>query len=659
MNSFLKLVSICLLLISFKDSCSQEIVGVNFFWGKSYLAPDKTSRVYPIKIDLYVKDFPFPENQTFILHVYKKSSGKFTGMGVLITKNKKARRVESGNLKCSDKFNIEVFHEEYENKEYRFISFLAFDPKDYYFVLDVCCRPNTIANVKTNTNRSFAVAFEIPSFKDDNEFNLLPYFKKELSTFYYCRNKPFTIDFGAQDFEDREGTLDELRYSIQRPQKGYNKGLSNNIQIFKYYPNLKFLDWASGFSDNKPLGNGNSLSIDTSTGLLSGQCNKNGLYSVVIKVEQFRNGKSEGANFREYTFWIVDCPPESVVKPQIKINNVAEQKHLMCLNAQVTLEVENVPGYVYEWKRDGNVIQSGNINRIVTKDEGVFTVTSTDSRSCLNNSVSEPIELKIKNRKPVISSHYGSVFGCKDKPVVLRLENNEFNRTVTWQKFGTNGFVTQSETLTTNENGVFMAKFSPSGCSNDSTSLFAGVLIGNNYPTKEAITKDIIVCPSTNYYYNINEDFGIKSRFNWYLGEELVWEGPNRMQITLPGTYTIMGGEYGCLAKMEVLNVSWGDNCPKDPDENLYIPDVVTINGDNINEGLEIFNLEAFPDLEFFLYNRTGNLIFYHSGMDNIYSEDKLFKAVKNSNSDVLAYRIKYNRGNLPEKVGKVLILRN
>jgi hypothetical protein len=44
--------------------------------------------------------------------------------------------------------------------------------------------------------------------------------------------------------------------------------------------------------------------------------------------------------------------------------------------------------------------------------------------------------------------------------------------------------------------------------------------------------------------------------------------------------------------------------------------------------------------------------------MENIYSEDKLFKAVKNSNSDVLAYRMKYNRGDLPEKVGKVLIIR-
>lgn len=658
MKFFFKLFLICILLISFKDSCGQEIVGVNFFWGKRYLAPDRTSLVYPIKLDLYVKDFPFPDNQTFQLYIYKKSSGKFTGMGMLITKNKKARRVESGNLKCSDNFNIEVFHEEYENKEFTYISYLSFDPKDYYFVLDVCCRPNTITNFKMSTNRSFAVAFEIPAFKDDNEFNLLPYFKKELNTFYYCRNKPFTVDFGADDFPDREGTVDELIYSIQRPQKGYNKGLSDYSQVFKYYPSIKFVDWASGFSDNKPLGNGNSLSIDAKTGMLSGQINKNGLYTIVVKVEQFRNGKSEGANLREYTFWVVDCPPESLVKPQIKINNVIEQKHLMCLNDQVTLEVENIPGYVYEWKKNGNVIQNGNTNKIVTKEDGLFTVSTADTRSCLNSSVSEPVELKIKNRRPIISSNFGNVFGCKDKPVVLKLENNEFNRAVTWQKFGVNGYVTQSETLIINENGVFMAKLSPSGCSNDSTSLFAGVLLGNNYPTKEPISKDLIVCPSTNFVYNMNEDFGIKSRFNWYLGDELVWEGPNRMKITLPGVYTIYGGEYGCLAKMEVLNVSWGDNCPKDPVENLYIPDVITVNGDGMNETLEIFNMEAFPDLEFFLYNRTGHLIFYHSGMENIYSDDKLFKAVKNSNSDVLAYRIKYNRGNMADKVGKVLILR-
>lgn len=607
---------------------------------------------------MYVKDFPFPDNQSFMLISYKKSSGKLTNWNLIVDKSQKARRVESGNLKCSDEFNVEVFHEVYENPEFYYNSYLNFDPQDYYYVLDICCRPNTITNFKNKDSRSFAVAFEIPSFKDDNELNIIPNFKKELNTFYHCKNKPFTVDFAAEDFKDREGTVDELRYSIQRPQKGYNKGLDDLSQLFKYYPSIKFLDWTSGFADSKPLGNGNSLTIDSKTGLLSGICNKTGMYSVVVKVEQFRNGRSEGANLREYTFWVVDCPPESIVKPKIKINNVLESKYLICLNEAVTLEVENIPGYVYEWKRNGNVISGGNINKIVTKEEGLYTVSLSDSRTCVNSSESDVIELKVKNRRPIISSYYGNIYGCKDKPVVLKLENNEFNRTVTWQKFGANGYVVQADSLITNETGAFMAKLSPSGCSNDSTSLFAAALIGNSYPPNEPITKDLLVCPNSYFMYDVKEDFGTRSRYKWYLGEELVWEGPSRMQLTLPGIYTIYGGEWGCLDTMEVLNVSWGESCPKDLDENLYVPDVVTLNGDLYNENLSIWNIEAFPDLELFLYERSGNLIFYRSGMVDFYSDNKLYEAIRKTKSDVLAYRIKYNRGNMADKVGKVLILR-
>ena len=637
---------------------AQEIVGVNLVWGKKYISWTKSKFVFPIKVDLYVKDFPFPDNQSFNIVAYKKSSGKLTNLGLTINKIKRAKRVESGNLKCSDSFKIEVFHEEYEEKEFVFEAYDSFDPQDYYFVLDICCRPSEISNVKSNLKPAFAIAFEVPAFKDDNELNIIPFFKKQLNTFYYCKNKAFTIDFGAEDFLDVNGTNDELRYSLIRPQAGYNKGATDNSQLFKYYPSIKFLEWTSGFSDNRPLGKGNSLSVDSKTGMISGLCDRTGMYTIVVKVEQFRNGKPMGANLREYTFWVVDCPVETITKPIIKINNVEEEKYLMCYNLKVQLEVENIPGYVYEWKRNGNIIVNQTSNVLLTPDEGIYTVSLSDTKLCLTTGVSEPVELKAKNRRPVVQSSFNNVYGCVDKPAVLKLVSNEFNREVSWQKLGNNGYVVKAETLTVKENGVFIAKFSPSGCPNDSISVFTGVLIGSKYPTTEPTTKDLIVCPRTFHYYNVNQDFGVYGLFKWFKDEELVWDGPAGMPLTMPGKYTIFGGEAGCIGKVEELNVVWGDNCPKDQEENLYLPDVVTINGDNINETLEIFNKEAFPDLELFLYNRQGHLIFHKSGMFSIYEDNTLLEALKSMIGHQVAYRIKYNRGTLADKVGKIIIVR-
>lgn len=650
--------SFLIISIFLKSNClfAQEIVGVNLVWGKKYLSTQKYQFVQPVKLDLYVKDFPFPDGHSFMLNAYSKSNGKLRVFYLRVNKTKKARRVESANLKCSDKFKIEVFHEEYEEKQFVFNSYDGFDPEDYNFILDVCCRPSRVQNLKMEQNNSFAIAFEVPSYKDDIEYNILPYFKSELNNFFYCKNKPFKIDFEAIDYEDAQGVKDELRYSFVRPIKGYNKGGTDASEVFKYHPNLKYIDWANGYSDKKPLGNGNSLSINEKTGMISGNCSKEGMYTIVVKVEQFRNGKSAGANLREYTFWIVDCPPETVAKPEIKINNAVEKKYLFCYNTKVDLEVENTLGFVYEWRRDGNIIQNATSNIVSTTLEGHYTVTAIDSRTCVNSQTSESVELKAKNRRPVVESYFGTVFGCSDKPVVLKLKSNEFNWDVEWQKLGNDGYIIKGQTASITQSGVYVARFAPSGCSNDSMSVFNGVIIGTKYSTDELVVKDIIVCPRTFNYYYPKADFGTKEFFQWFKNDELIYEGGDRMSITLPGKYTIYGGEAGCLSKLEELNVVWGENCPKDEDENLYLPDVVTINGDNINETLEIFNLEAFPDLELFLYNRQGHLIFYKSGMLSIYEDNTLWEVLKSMIGHQVAYRIKYNRGNLPEKIGKIIV---
>lgn len=46
----------------------------------------------------------------------------------------------------------------------------------------------------------------------------------------------------------------------------------------------------------------------------------------------------------------------------------------------------------------------------------------------------------------------------------------------------------------------------------------------------------------------------------------------------------------------------------------IVIPNVITVNGDGTNDTWEIKNIESFPNAEFLIYNRWGNLVWKSTG---------------------------------------------
>ena len=49
-------------------------------------------------------------------------------------------------------------------------------------------------------------------------------------------------------------------------------------------------------------------------------------------------------------------------------------------------------------------------------------------------------------------------------------------------------------------------------------------------------------------------------------------------------------------------------------EKRIVIPNVITVNGDGVNDTWEIANIENFPDVEILIYNRWGNLVWKSSG---------------------------------------------
>lgn len=651
MKTLFKLLILCNLLISFTLVKGQEVVGANLEWGEVFFKANSTSPVYPITLDIYTKDFPFSDNNQLVLMAYSKSNGKQVGvLTTRFTKTKKARRVESGNLKCSDNFKIDVFHEEYKNDGLAFSSWDAYDLNDYYFVLDFCCRPNSVQNVKYTSDNIFSIIVEVPSYKNSFTHNVIPNFKKEMNNFFYCKGTNFEIDFSAIDINNLNEEVDELRYSFVDLIKGVATEKTILENNFTYKPDTKYIQWASGYSLNKLLGNGNSLEINKNTGFISGKCNKTGKYSIAVKVEQFRNGKSQGYNMREYTFWVVDCPTVQVPKPILTVDGTNTSTHLFCLDAKVSLETDNVIGYVYEWKKDGNVVLGENSNKLSTKEEGTYTVTSINAQNCQLNQTSEPIELIIKNKKPFIVDRPHIVHGCFDKPALLTVKNNTFNREIIWKNYS-NNTTTKSPTYSVTKSGLYEATYAPSGCLTDSSSERITVLIGTGYNIEPPKVTELIVCPGNSIFHK-SKDFGPLGHFLTYKDGELVDEGSNTFFFTIPGKYVVFGGSGSCTTKLEDIEVVIGENCPNDDEQNIFIPDIVTANLDGVNEDFLIFNRRQYPDLEIFMYDTWGKLIYHGNEPNDLHA---IFRERKTS--AVYNYRIKLNRANMPDKIGRVIVV--
>ncbi|NMC98418.1 MAG: gliding motility-associated C-terminal domain-containing protein, partial [Bacteroidales bacterium] len=76
------------------------------------------------------------------------------------------------------------------------------------------------------------------------------------------------------------------------------------------------------------------------------------------------------------------------------------------------------------------------------------------------------------------------------------------------------------------------------------------------------------------------------------------------------------------------LTVSDNKNCNHtaqftvhaEPNECLLIPELITPNGDNVNDNFEIKGIEYFSEVDIEIYNRWGNKIFTFSGSGAAYA---------------------------------------
>lgn len=238
---------------------------------------------------------------------------------------------------------------------------LPFSAGGYTIVYQRCCRNETITNIvdPLNTGATFTATISGTSLQ---ECNSGPKFR-EFPPLFICVNEPINWDHSAVDAEG-----DSLVYSLCTPFAGGD--IINNQPQPPNPPPYETISWLPPFGLDNILGGTDVLSINPSTGLITGTPPNQGQFVVGVCIEEYRNGELISTSRRDFQYNVGEC---GIVAASIGNDTI------QCENQDLTFINTSSNANDFEWFF-GDSTNPG-LNSILENptymfpDTGVFTIT--------------------------------------------------------------------------------------------------------------------------------------------------------------------------------------------------------------------------------------------------------------------------------------------
>lgn len=203
-----------------------------------------------------------------------------------------------------------------------------------------CCRNNTISNLINPGDVGSTYSIEItPSAQ--SSCNSSPVFEN-LPPIVICSNQELEFDFSATDSDG-----DILVYSLCSPLVGGGNDTGANAYSYTGvapdpdspppYSGVPFL--FGQYSASNPMGGSPPLSIDATTGLLTGVPIFLGQFVVGVCVEEYRNGELLSTVTRDFQFNVTTCQP--TVEAQLNVSEIDDDGNYrikVCGDSMVSID---------------------------------------------------------------------------------------------------------------------------------------------------------------------------------------------------------------------------------------------------------------------------------------------------------------------------------
>lgn len=261
-----------------------------------------------------------------------------------------------------------------------------------------CCRNATVGNISSPDNTGATYVVSIPPTSQlatgfgNPEFNYFP-------PIAICANKPINFN---NSISSNPG--DSVVYSLYTPLTDIDSN-ANNQYVFNP------VSWRPPYSQADMLG-GTPLTINPSTGFLSGVPNTIGQFLVGVQAKVYRNGVLVSETRRDFQFNVTDC-----------YDNVGFTYTKSCGSKFVSFTNRTRGHSTFTWNfGDGSPTSSQQSPNHTFTNFGTYTVTlHTDSIAGCPSTFSQSITLG--NDKPTANFSIGNVPNCIGKGDTIRLTN--------------------------------------------------------------------------------------------------------------------------------------------------------------------------------------------------------------------------------------------
>jgi gliding motility-associated-like protein len=464
------------------------------------------------------------------------------------------------------------------------------DPGGYYLVKERCCRNAVLTNIDDPFNTGMVFYLEFPSLLQ-NGLSLRfssPTFRP-LNGDYICINKTFRYNFAATD-PDR----DELRYSLVNPLKGESTFSDASTIGPGPYSTIK---WLPGYSANNAITGPIPLQIDAKTGVLTVRANKIGLYLFSVQVEKIRAGKVIGMLRHDFQLPVVDCNSLIPPVPVITRNGKPVTEVDICIGQQVTFETTPNPTWAFQWQKDGENIDDATKNQLTVNSVGVYTVVKSLASSCASDTFAI-VRVKPANNIPDFKIKASSPNYCKGDSIRLSVPASD---TVTYNWFMNKMLLQSGITLPVNKVGVYRVEAQKKGTT--CVSIKDSIEVEQWPQSVVKVGQDKPFCKGVQIVLKATLDS--TWRYQWSQAGQLL-DSTNRIEVSQEGVYTLRTIDANNCKTITNYDIQYDVSCLQ-----IYIPTIFTPNGDGQNDRWHIYNFEADPKAELWVYNRWGEVIYH------------------------------------------------
>ncbi len=225
-----------------------------------------------------------------------------------------------------------------------------------------CCRNNTILNLVNPGDVGATYTCHIPDAaiapnNSSPRFNNFP-------PIFLCANNPFVFDHSATDPDG-----DVLIYEFGVPLTGASSTYS--MPQPPAAPGYSSVPFLAPYTSNYPMSSSPAMSVNTTTGLLTGTPNMLGQWVVGVRVKEYRNGQLISTNTRDFQFNVVTCPPYPV-------SSIPTQT-TFCSGFTVSFQNNSINGTTYHWDFGDTLIKGDTSNAVTPTftyaQAGTYSVT--------------------------------------------------------------------------------------------------------------------------------------------------------------------------------------------------------------------------------------------------------------------------------------------